>query len=602
MPESISNIVSRIDHYKDLIAKREELKKEYEDWNALFEDVEKELRLVRMIYQVGGTKEAREQLDSWLKERQDYLVMIAKYRRKIHAIDEELEELNQEAEKNQEDYLALLTELREKVVKLEKIGNKSSIGVPLAKVVNPYGHEKLIKAADVEEYNKLVSEILLLSQQLEDKYNLVFNGTSTEKLEEETKDIVDVDELEVPKDLAEKQKRLQELEAQLDALLSLSGRKKTITHAGVKYRITRANEGKIRNCISAINRLKREIGQAEIIADTEIEQKTYNESGAETDKVVKEKNIREAALEKIEADTKTFMDEEDQYYDNAASIFAGNFESAGEEYEDIYSDSSFISGNDDEYNKETEKLFGVINKHSEEARKEAGITPKEYRVEDIMMAALSKDQAEFVTDSEEEKKPSGFMKILKSRKPIDKKALKEKIKKAIPVIVAGVIVVTSLVVNSILMKLNIKKDSAALDNNDVSSSIEMVVDDVNSEVPDTNQNIDVENDYAFGVNFAVKKDSLIYENMYDATLNRNGYNAKFHHNAERQIGGVSINVNGKLEWVYMSDYDADWKLQTYLQNGGKVTSVLAVNENGSEGFYNVNDVIMLNKTLGGNSR
>jgi len=47
-----------------------------------------------MIYQVGGTKEAREQLDSWLKERQDYLVMIAKYRRKIHAIDEELEELN----------------------------------------------------------------------------------------------------------------------------------------------------------------------------------------------------------------------------------------------------------------------------------------------------------------------------------------------------------------------------------------------------------------------------------------------------------------------------------------------------------------------------
>jgi len=41
MPESISNIVSRIDHYKDLIAKREELTKEYEDWNALFEDVEK---------------------------------------------------------------------------------------------------------------------------------------------------------------------------------------------------------------------------------------------------------------------------------------------------------------------------------------------------------------------------------------------------------------------------------------------------------------------------------------------------------------------------------------------------------------------------------
>lgn len=140
---------------------------------------------------------------------------------------------------------------------------------------------------------------------------------------------------------------------------------------------------------------------------------------------------------------------------------------------------------------------------------------------------------------------------------------------------------------------------------DVKTDLDIVIPeddklDVDTETPQEEKDEVV---FKLGDAFALKEGVQIYNNMYDATLGRNGLNPYFGiEGVDRQIGGVAVNYEGQLYFFYANDPQAEDNMNMLLASGGKVVSVLAVNEHGYEGFYNVNDINSLSQNLGGINR
>ena len=194
----------------------------------------------------------------------------------------------------------------------------------------------------------------------------------------------------------------------------------------------------------------------------------------------------------------------------------------------------------------------------------------------------------------------GFMKIINIKKIHNKKGIKEKIKKAICVIAASVIVLT--MVSGVARKLNkVVNNSNKLDKSPkttmVSSESFNETKKNDSAISDTQE----KNNIRLNDVFSVNENAKIFKSIYDATLQRNGLD-RFDVSDYRVISGMSVNYEGELYFFYATDVNAQENIDKLISCGGKVTAVLCSNPYGYEGFYNINDVNVLNNTLGGTSR
>lgn len=192
----------------------------------------------------------------------------------------------------------------------------------------------------------------------------------------------------------------------------------------------------------------------------------------------------------------------------------------------------------------------------------------------------------------------GFMKIINIKKSHNKKGIKEKIKKAICVIAASAIVLT-------MVSVGVKKLKKAINSNklDKSPNTTMVSSEPFSEVDNDNNVPVVQEKSNIRLNdaFSVNENAKIYKSIYDATLQRNSLD-RFDVSDCRVISGMSVNYEGELYFFYATNVNAQENIDELIARGGRITAVLCSNPYGYEGFYNINDVNVLNNNLGGTSR
>lgn len=193
----------------------------------------------------------------------------------------------------------------------------------------------------------------------------------------------------------------------------------------------------------------------------------------------------------------------------------------------------------------------------------------------------------------------GFMKIINIKKKHNKNKIKETVKKAVCFIAASAIVLTMISVGARKLK-KVINNSTNFNNKPETTMVSKVPTSEPQFEEEKTENKN-ESNIVLGDSFSVRKDAKIYKSMYDATLERNSL-LRYDVSDNKTIGGIAVNYEGELYFFYATDIDAQKNIDLLLASGGKVTAILGANPYGYEGFYNINDVKVLDKSLGGTSR
>lgn len=114
------------------------------------------------------------------------------------------------------------------------------------------------------------------------------------------------------------------------------------------------------------------------------------------------------------------------------------------------------------------------------------------------------------------------------------------------------------------------------------------------------ENTNITSDYTIGDNICFENNSSIYTNSYDATSGTNSYKPLYDSSYEREIVGVTYELDGNLYTIYKYDIKANEKIDELVAKGAKQTAVLVVRSdliytNDYEGYYNVDSVKKLTR-------
>lgn len=151
--------------------------------------------------------------------------------------------------------------------------------------------------------------------------------------------------------------------------------------------------------------------------------------------------------------------------------------------------------------------------------------------------------------------------------------------------------------------LNTKVSITSVDkNNDIDNTINEIVETAKPEViKDTLKedaivnNTIKEESINFDDTVTILDNSSIYTNSYDASYNYNPCNALYDSSYERNVEGLSYELDGKIYTVYQNEDNAYEKVNLLVQNGATLKAVLVtrtdlVNETTHEGYYNADSV------------
>lgn len=123
-------------------------------------------------------------------------------------------------------------------------------------------------------------------------------------------------------------------------------------------------------------------------------------------------------------------------------------------------------------------------------------------------------------------------------------------------------------------------------------------DDIIIDEPTTEKSINIvtENkEYNLGESVNIKDNSYIYTNSYDATDGTNKCTPYYNGTYNREVMGVTYELDGNLYTVYRDDMNASEKVNELISKGAKQTAVLVVrsdlvNADDYEGYYNINSI------------
>lgn len=193
---------------------------------------------------------------------------------------------------------------------------------------------------------------------------------------------------------------------------------------------------------------------------------------------------------------------------------------------------------------------------------------------------------------------NGFNKVKNETKEVSEILRKNKVKTAI----CAWIVAAAAVVCSFLPKSQSKKHKPddIVKPTSVVETIEpsTIKDDIIIDEPVIEEPTEVvtENkEYNLGESVNIKDNSYIYTNSYDATDSTNKCTPYYNGSYDREVMGVTYELDGNLYTIYRDDMNASEKVNELISKGAKQTAVLVVrsdlvNTGDYEGYYNIDSI------------
>lgn len=193
---------------------------------------------------------------------------------------------------------------------------------------------------------------------------------------------------------------------------------------------------------------------------------------------------------------------------------------------------------------------------------------------------------------------NGFNKVKNETKKVSDILRKNKVKTAI----CAWIVAAAAVVCSFLPKSQSKKHkpddivepTSVVETTEPSTKKDDII--IDEPVIEEPTEVVTENkEYNLGESVNIKDNSYIYTNSYDATDSTNKCTPYYNGSYDREVMGVTYELDGNLYTIYRDDMNASEKVNELISKGAKQTAVLVVcsdlvNTGDYEGYYNVDSI------------
>lgn len=193
---------------------------------------------------------------------------------------------------------------------------------------------------------------------------------------------------------------------------------------------------------------------------------------------------------------------------------------------------------------------------------------------------------------------NGFNKVKNETKKVSDILRKNKVKTAI----CAWIVAAAAVVCSFLPKSQSKKHkpddivepTSVVETTEPSTKKDDII--IDEPVIEEPTEVVTENkEYNLGESVNIKDNSYIYTNSYDATDSTNKCTPYYNGSYDREVMGVTYELDGNLYTIYRDDMNASEKVNELISKGAKQTAVLLVrsdlvNTGDYEGYYNIDSI------------
>lgn len=193
---------------------------------------------------------------------------------------------------------------------------------------------------------------------------------------------------------------------------------------------------------------------------------------------------------------------------------------------------------------------------------------------------------------------NGFNKFKNETKEVSEILRKNKVKTAICAwIVAAAAVVCSFLPKSQSKKHkpdDIVKPTSVVETIEPSTKKDDII--IDEPVIEEPTEVVTENkEYNLGESVNIKDNSYIYTNSYDATDSTNKCTPYYNGSYDREVMGVTYELDGNLYTIYRDDMNASEKVNELISKGAKQTAVLVVrsdlvNTGDYEGYYNIDSI------------
>lgn len=193
---------------------------------------------------------------------------------------------------------------------------------------------------------------------------------------------------------------------------------------------------------------------------------------------------------------------------------------------------------------------------------------------------------------------NGFNKVKNETKEVSEILRKNKVKTAICAwIVAAAAVVCSFLPKSQSKKHkpdDIVKPTSVVETIEPSTKKDDII--IDEPVIEEPTEVVTENkEYNLGESVNIKDNSYIYTNSYDATDSINKCTPYYNGSYDREVMGVTYELDGNLYTIYRDDMNASEKVNELISKGAKQTAVLVVrsdlvNTGDYEGYYNIDSI------------
>lgn len=193
---------------------------------------------------------------------------------------------------------------------------------------------------------------------------------------------------------------------------------------------------------------------------------------------------------------------------------------------------------------------------------------------------------------------NGFNKVKNETKEVSEILRKNKVKTAICAwIVAAAAVVCSFLPKSQSKKHkpdDIVKPTSVVETIEPSTKKDDII--IDEPVIEEPTEVVTENkEYNLGESVNIKDNSYIYTNSYDATDSTNKCTPYYNGSYDREVMGVTYELDGNLYTIYRDDMNASEKVNELINKGAKQTAVLVVrsdlvNTGDYEGYYNIDSI------------
>ena len=193
---------------------------------------------------------------------------------------------------------------------------------------------------------------------------------------------------------------------------------------------------------------------------------------------------------------------------------------------------------------------------------------------------------------------NGFNKVKNETKEVSEILRKNKVKTAICAwIVAATAVVCSFLPKSQSKKYkpdDIVKPTSVVETTEPSTKKDDII--IDEPVIEEPTEVVTENkEYNLGESVNIKDNSYIYTNSYDATDSTNKCTPYYNGSYDREVMGVTYELDGNLYTIYRDDMNASEKVNELISKGAKQTAVLVVrsdlvNTCDYEGYYNIDSI------------